>query len=105
MAALAIHAHYPWVWPLWGAVLGAVLGSFVGCMADRLKTGQGLRYPPSQCPHCHVKLGVWQLIPVLSWLWLRGRCHQCHAPIPLRLLLLEVAGAVLGAALVAGLLP
>lgn len=36
----------------------------------------------SMCTHCHHELGTWDLIPVFSWLWLRGKCRYCRKPIP-----------------------
>jgi prepilin signal peptidase PulO-like enzyme (type II secretory pathway) len=102
---LAIHAHAPWAWPLLGAVVGSVLGSFAACMADRLHEGLGLRYPPSQCLACKTPLRVIDLIPIFSWLWRRGACGYCQAPIPVRLWLTELGGALLGAGLLWVLLP
>lgn len=37
--------------------------------------------PASACPHCHERIRPWQNVPILSYLFLRGRCHYCHAPI------------------------
>jgi leader peptidase (prepilin peptidase) / N-methyltransferase len=104
-SVLAIHAHAPWAWPLLGGILGGVLGSFAACMNDRLREGLGLRYPPSQCAGCKTPLRVCDLIPVVSWLWRRGRCGYCSASIPVRLFLTEVLGVVLGVLAVWGLLP
>jgi leader peptidase (prepilin peptidase)/N-methyltransferase len=98
-AVLAIHAHAPWAWPLLGGVLGAVLGSFAACMAERVQRKEGLRYPPSHCPACQTVLRVPDLIPIVSWLWRRGCCGYCGVGIPKRLLMAEVLGAALGAAL------
>lgn len=103
--ALAIHAHFPWAWPLLGGVLGGVLGSFAGCMAERSAQGVGLRYPPSHCPTCKRMLGVIDLIPIVSWFALAGRCRTCKAAIPVKLLLAEVCGALTMAGLVWVLLP
>lgn len=51
--------------------------------------------PRSRCPHCHHQLGVLDNIPLLSWLWLRGRCRYCQAPIARRYPLVELASAAL----------
>ena len=51
--------------------------------------------PPSRCPACGAPIRPWQNIPVISWLLLRGRCHGCAAPIPLRYPLVELLTAVL----------
>lgn len=59
--------------------------------ADRLN----LFVPPSHCPACQHRLGVAELIPLASWLWLRGRCSACASPIALRYPLVEAAAAAL----------
>ncbi len=90
-AAKAIALHWPWFWPLWGGVMGAVLGSFLNCARYRVPRGISLRRPPSHCPACKTVLGVPDLVPVLSYLALRGRCRHCRAPIGRTSLWLEVA--------------
>jgi leader peptidase (prepilin peptidase)/N-methyltransferase len=58
------------------------IGSFLGVLVLRLPTGTGL-WGRSVCPSCGVRLGVSDLVPVASWVRLRGRCRQCHAPLGL----------------------
>jgi leader peptidase (prepilin peptidase)/N-methyltransferase len=53
-----------------------------------------LAYPPSHCPACMVKLSIWQNIPVVSYLVLRGRCAHCQAPIHFRYILVEILCAI-----------
>ncbi len=48
-----------------------------------------LSRPASHCPHCGHSIRAWENIPVISWLWLRGRCSACHKPISLRYPLVE----------------
>ena len=80
---------------VWLAVLGAALGSFLGCAADRggLPTGR------SRCDHCGHVLAARDLVPVASYLLCRGRCRYCGERISARCLVSELAGAVLFAAL------
>lgn len=52
-----------------------------------------LSLPRSHCPHCQTPLRLRDLVPVLSWLGLRGRCHHCHGPISWRYPLVELASA------------
>lgn len=80
---------------LWLAVLGAVLGSFLCCAADRgsLPTGR------SRCDGCGHVLRAGELIPIFSYLSSRGRCRHCGAAIPLRCLAAELVGAAGFAAL------
>lgn len=90
--------------PAWFAlsgVLGAILGSFLGVVAERLpaqireEQGAGnLLFPPSHCPACQHRLRWWENIPLVSWLVLRGRCRCCHSPIPLRVLMVELLSAL-----------
>ncbi len=99
--AAAIAAAWPWFWPLVGGMFGAVLGSFLNCARYRVPRGLSLRHPPSHCPSCQTVLGVPDLVPILSFLALRGRCRHCGVTIGTASLWLEVACAMLGAALVA----
>jgi leader peptidase (prepilin peptidase) / N-methyltransferase len=54
--------------------------------------------PRSRCPHCGHQITALENIPVLSWLWLRGKCSACKAPIPIRYPLIEALSAVLALA-------
>jgi leader peptidase (prepilin peptidase)/N-methyltransferase len=77
------------------ALAGLVLGSFASLAAWRLPRGEGIVRGRSRCPACGHALGVRDLVPVLSWLALGGRCRYCGAPVPLRYPLIEVATAAL----------
>ncbi|HEY76333.1 MAG TPA: prepilin peptidase [Thermoflexia bacterium] len=87
----------------WG-LMGAAVGSFLNVVADRLPTGGSLLSPPSHCPHCGTQLRPAELVPVVSYLALRGRCRSCGAPIGRRTLIVE-AGTGLLFALAAHRLP
>ena len=76
-------------------LLGMIIASFLNVCCDRLPAKQSLAYPPSHCPACSRRLAVKDLIPVFSYLWLRGRCRYCGASIPRRVLWVEVATAAL----------
>jgi leader peptidase (prepilin peptidase)/N-methyltransferase len=67
---------------LLSAVLGAVLASFFGCAVQRTCSDQSFTHGRSHCDACGHTLGVLDLIPVLSWFCLRGRCRYCGAKIP-----------------------
>ena len=54
-----------------------------------------LLQPNSCCPGCAAPIRAWQNIPLLSWLLLRGRCHQCRQPISKRYPLVELASGLL----------
>jgi leader peptidase (prepilin peptidase)/N-methyltransferase len=71
--------------------LGASIGSFLNVVIYRLPAGLSLIHPPSRCPHCLQRLRAYDNVPVLGWLWLRGRCRFCHSPIASRYPLVEAA--------------
>ena len=77
------------------ALLGVAVGSFLNVCIDRLPSGRSLVSPPSQCDVCQHRLSPKDLIPVVSYLWLRGRCRYCRAPIPLRSPLVEIISGLL----------
>jgi len=70
-------------------LLGLFVGSFLNVCIDRLPRGQSIIHPRSYCAACNRKLGNLDLIPLFSYLWLRGRCRYCRARIPLRLPVVE----------------
>lgn len=80
---------------LLAAVVGAVVGSFLNVVIDRVPAGQSLLRPDSHCPSCGRALRAAELVPVISYVALRGRCRACRAPIPWRVPAVEVATAVL----------
>ena len=86
--------------PLVAAVLGACVGSFLSLAAWRLPRGESLTWPASHCPACGRTLAWRDNLPLLGWLWLRGRCRTCGAPIPLRDWLTEGLTAALWVAVV-----
>jgi leader peptidase (prepilin peptidase)/N-methyltransferase len=71
--------------------LGATLGSFLNVVIYRLPRGMDIVRPRSRCPACRTPIALWDNIPVLSWLVLRGKCRTCLSPISLRYPLVEAA--------------
>jgi len=61
-------------------VLGLAIGSFINVLVDRLAKTESI-LGRSYCDHCHKKLGVRELIPIVSFIFLKGRCLHCHRPI------------------------
>ncbi len=76
-------------------LLGMIIASFLNVCIDRLPAHQSLVYPPSHCEACKRRLAAKDLIPIFSYLWLRGRCRYCGAAIPRRILWVELGTAVL----------
>lgn len=62
-------------------VLGMVLGSFFNVIGLRVPKGQSIVAPRSHCPYCKRTLATIELIPVLSYVWQRGRCRNCRQKI------------------------
>lgn len=74
-------------------LLGGAVGSFLNVCIDRLPAGKSLVHPPSRCDACGRRLTLIDLVPVLSYIFLRGRCRYCHSGIPLRVPGVEICGA------------
>ena len=77
------------------ALLGAVFGSFLNCAAFRLVRGESFIRGRSHCPSCGHELGALELIPVLSWMLLRGRCRWCKSRVSVRYPLTELCFSLL----------
>lgn len=76
-------------------VLGLVVGSFLNVVAYRLPRHESIAFPPSHCPDCGARLRPADLVPVLSYLTLRGRCRYCAKPISPRYPLVELTTGAL----------
>lgn len=75
--------------------IGASVGSFLNVVIYRLPAGMSLLLPPSHCPRCLTRLRFYDNVPVLGWLWLRGRCRYCRTTISPRYPLVEfISGLV-----------
>lgn len=77
------------------ALLGSILGSFANVCIWRLPRGESISWPPSHCVHCQEQLRPWHLVPVFSWLFLRGRCAMCGESIAWRYPVVELSTALL----------
>jgi leader peptidase (prepilin peptidase)/N-methyltransferase len=91
-----MHHIQPMFWPLVFGVLGSVFGSFITCALYRVPRGESLRQPPSHCPVCDHKLGVLDLVPLFSWLFLRGKCRHCGTKISAYYFFVELVCTVVG---------
>ncbi|SLM62256.1 prepilin peptidase [Dickeya aquatica] len=113
MDLLAFASAFPRVWLATLLLLGVMIGSFLNVVIYRLPqmlerrwqqearfhlnmpagvpaSRYDLIWPPSSCPHCSKRLRVIDNIPLLSWLWLRGRAHCCGGEVSWRYPLTEL---------------
>lgn len=108
---------YPWLYPTFAAVLGLIVGSFLNVVIHRLPIMMdrewrqecavsfpeysisppegvyNLNIPRSTCPKCDTPIRIIDNIPVVSWLLLKGKCHNCSNPISIRYPLVELLTA------------
>ena len=77
-------------------VVYACVGSFIGVCTDRIPRGEQIYKGRSRCDSCGRELKAWELIPILSYVLLGGRCKRCRKRIPVSNLLIELATSVLG---------
>lgn len=82
------------------ALLGLVFGSFFNVCIDRGAEGRSIVRPRSACDACGTTLGPLELVPVLSWLCLRGRCAHCGTKVSVRYPASEILVAALFALVV-----
>ncbi|MBU2115167.1 MAG: A24 family peptidase [Gammaproteobacteria bacterium] len=123
MAELQLYIQaYPAVFVVFVAILSLIIGSFLNVVIYRLPKMMenewqqeyqqyfapddtsaapvatfNLAVPRSACPHCHAPVQARDNIPLLSWLWLKGKCRHCSAPISARYPVVELLTAVLSA--------
>ena len=84
---------------LGAAVLGLILGSFYNVCIFRYISEESVVFPPSHCPHCLHRLAWYELLPVVSYLCLRGHCSYCGVRISLQYPLIELLSGAVAAAL------
>lgn len=75
-------------------LLGLVVGSFINVIIYRLKNGGDIFFDRSKCPNCKKKLGVFELIPILSFIFSKGRCRHCNKKISIQYPLVEFITAL-----------
>ena len=75
---------------VFAGIFGAVIGSFFNAVAWRVPNEVSIADGRSVCPHCKAQLRWYHNIPIVSYLFLRGRCGFCQTPIGVRYLLLEL---------------
>ena len=80
---------------------GACIGSFLNVCIARLPVSESIVSPGSQCPQCRHAIRFYDNIPILSYLWLVGKCRSCRAAIPLRYPIVELLTGLMAALVLA----
>jgi Type II secretory pathway, prepilin signal peptidase PulO and related peptidases len=88
----AVPFHF---WSLVYFVFGSIVGSFLNVCIHRMPLGQSVVSPPSHCPHCKYSIPWYLNLPLITWLYLGGKCKNCRAPISVRYFLVELLTALL----------
>ncbi|MGF1842961.1 A24 family peptidase [Vibrio clamense] len=116
---MEIFEYYPWVFPILATIFGLIIGSFLNVVIHRLPLIMerewkqecaesfpeynlpkpegvfNLSVPRSTCPKCKTQLRLIDNIPVISWLFLKGKCHHCENPISARYPAVETLTALM----------
>jgi leader peptidase (prepilin peptidase)/N-methyltransferase len=87
----AVPVHF---WSVVFFVFGSIVGSFLNVCIHRMPRGESVVRPPSHCPHCQYTIPWYLNLPLVTWVYLRGRCAHCRAPIAGRYFLVELLTGV-----------
>ncbi len=79
-------------------IFGALVGSFLNVCIGRIPNGESIVTPPSHCPKCKTPIAFYDNVPLLSFLFLRGRCRSCSERISPRYFIIELLTALLALA-------
>jgi len=75
-------------------IFGLCIGSFLNVCIYRLPASKSIVHPRSTCSNCGTLIAAYDNIPVLSYLWLKGRCRHCQIKISLRYPIVELLGGL-----------
>ena len=76
-------------------IVGLVFGSFLNVLISRIPKDENVAFPASHCPKCKTPLKLYHNFPVISWLFLRGKCAFCDEKISIQYPLVEVLAAII----------
>lgn len=83
------------IYAVFAFILGSIFGSFYYVVGTRLSNGKSLIKPGSHCTYCNHNLRFYELIPILSFLFLRGKCRYCHQKLSKEYIIYELLTGVL----------
>jgi leader peptidase (prepilin peptidase)/N-methyltransferase len=81
-------------WESFVFIIGAAIGSFLNVCIYRMPAGESIIKPGSKCPHCQHPLRIYDNLPIISFIWLKGKCRDCGAKISWRYPIVELLTAV-----------
>jgi leader peptidase (prepilin peptidase) / N-methyltransferase len=87
----AVPFHF---WSVVFFIFGSMVGSFANVCIHRMPLDLSVVTPPSHCPHCKYSIPWFLNVPLITWLFLRGKCKNCGAPIAIRYFLVELLTGV-----------
>lgn len=76
-------------------ILGLVIGSFLNVCIYRIPKGESVSYPPSHCTACGTRIKWYDLIPVISYILLKGKCRSCNERISVRYPFIELVTGII----------
>ncbi|MCF8471668.1 MAG: prepilin peptidase [Sphingomonadaceae bacterium] len=85
-----------WYHVMFAMIFGTIWGSFIAALCSRWPRGERVSDGRSHCDDCQTPLGAKDLVPILSYLWLRGKCRHCGHSIGISVLYIELASAAIG---------
>ena len=85
-----------WYLILLAMIFGLIWGSFIAALCSRWPRGERVSDGRSHCDHCQTRLVAKDLVPLMSYLWLRGKCRHCGQSIGISVLYIELASAAIG---------
>lgn len=83
------------IYPTFALIFGMVVGSFLNVCICRMPKDESVVSPPSHCPNCSYQIRWYDNIPVLSYLFLRGKCRGCGSHISLQYPFVELINGIL----------
>lgn len=91
----SIESIAPWFFPVISFGIGACIGSFLNVCIYRIPEGMSIVHPPSRCGACGKPIPFYLNVPILGWLFLRGKAACCDAPISIRYPAIELLTGLL----------
>lgn len=82
-------------WGVFVTLFGLCIGSFLNVVILRGLSGESIVFPPSKCPKCQKPLHWYTNIPIVSYIFLKGKCQFCKQPISIQYPLVEAANGIL----------